>query len=184
MADSHSCGRNWACPRFFNAEGKSSGHLDRGRSLPHHPKLKNPKQRRLHRRAGWFLARFREKNSSNQPSSGGTWQNSGSELLRNLTNYRLNTVEVGNWVNPITVERFEAGQKVDVSGDTIGRGFSGYQKRHGSAAGPMTTVPETTPARADPVPAPRRAGLSGQAVWRPLYGGKPNHHEGLTILKV
>ena len=38
----------------------------------------------------------------------------------------------------ITVEVFEAGQLVDVTGTTKGRGFAGTIKRHGFARGPMT----------------------------------------------
>ncbi len=37
----------------------------------------------------------------------------------------------------ITVGSFQKGQKVDVSGDSMGRGFAGYQKRHGFSRGPM-----------------------------------------------
>jgi large subunit ribosomal protein L3 len=84
----------------------------------------------------------------------------------------------------ITVSAFEPGQKIDVSGDTIGRGFSGYQKRHGFSRGPMShgsknhrepgsTGAGTTPGRV--YPGKRMAGR---------YGGKQITTRGLTILKV
>ncbi len=38
----------------------------------------------------------------------------------------------------INVELFRAGQKVDVSGNTKGRGFTGVVKRHGFRGGPKT----------------------------------------------
>jgi large subunit ribosomal protein L3 len=84
----------------------------------------------------------------------------------------------------VTVGDFEAGQKVDVSGDTMGRGFTGYQKRHGFSRGPMShgsknhrlpgsTGAGTTPGRI--YPGKRMAGR---------YGGKQTTTRGLTILKV
>jgi large subunit ribosomal protein L3 len=82
------------------------------------------------------------------------------------------------------VTAFEAGQKVDVSGDTMGRGFAGYQKRHGFSRGPMThgsknhrepgsTGAGTTPGRI--YPGKRMAGR---------YGGKQITTRGLIVLKV
>ena len=38
----------------------------------------------------------------------------------------------------ITVDAFEEGQLIDVTGTTIGKGFAGTIKRHGFARGPMT----------------------------------------------
>lgn len=38
----------------------------------------------------------------------------------------------------LKVNRFEAGQLVNIKGKTIGKGFSGLQKRHNIARGPMT----------------------------------------------
>ena len=109
---------------------------------------------------------------------------SGSEPLRHITEYRLDSVEGLELGATVTVEGFEPGQKVDVSGDTIGRGFSGYQKRHGFSRGPMThgsknhrepgsTGAGTTPGRV--YPGKRMAGR---------YGGKQITTKGLIILKV
>jgi large subunit ribosomal protein L3 len=109
---------------------------------------------------------------------------SGDELLRHLKEYRVDSVDGLELGGDVTVAAFEAGQKVDVSGDTIGRGFAGYQKRHGFSRGPMThgsknhrepgsTGAGTTPGRV--YPGKRMAGR---------YGGKQITTRGLTILKV
>ncbi len=119
----------------------------------------------------------------NRPAKGHL-SKSGDGLLRHLKEYRvadLGDLELGS---SITVGSFEAGQKVDVSGDTMGRGFSGYQKRHGFSRGPMShgsknhrepgsTGAGTTPGRI--YPGKRMAGR---------YGGKQITTRGLTILKV
>ena len=38
----------------------------------------------------------------------------------------------------ITVDSLEVGQKAKVSGNVIGKGFAGNQKRHNFSRGPMT----------------------------------------------
>tara|TARA_Y100001968_G_scaffold52357_1_gene43288 strand:+ start:1054 stop:1713 length:660 start_codon:yes stop_codon:yes gene_type:complete len=119
----------------------------------------------------------------NKPSKGHL-SKSGQSLLRYLREYRVedsNQFELGE---SITVGNFQAGQKVDVSGDTMGRGFAGYQKRHGFSRGPMShgsknhrlpgsTGAGTTPGRI--YPGKRMAGR---------YGGKKITTKGLTILQV
>lgn len=119
----------------------------------------------------------------NRPAKGHL-SKSGEEYLRYLREYRvddLSGMEIGS---PITVGDFNAGEKVDVSGDTMGRGFAGYQKRHGFSRGPMShgsknhrlpgsTGAGTTPGRI--YPGKRMAGR---------YGGKKITTRGLTILKV
>jgi large subunit ribosomal protein L3 len=119
----------------------------------------------------------------NKPARGHL-QRSGSDPLRHLREYRIEAVDGLELGSTITVAAFEAGQKVDVSGDTIGRGFAGYQKRHGFSRGPMShgsknhrepgsTGAGTTPGRV--YPGKRMAGR---------YGGKQITTRGLTILKV
>ncbi|MEI8251559.1 MAG: 50S ribosomal protein L3 [Synechococcus sp. ELA057] len=119
----------------------------------------------------------------NQPARGHLAK-SGSEPLRHLREYRVGSVDGLELGSEITVAGFEAGQKVDVSGDTMGRGFAGYQKRHGFSRGPMThgsknhrepgsTGAGTTPGRV--YPGKRMAGR---------YGGKQTTTRGLVILKV
>ena len=119
----------------------------------------------------------------NQPSKGHL-SKSGEGFLRHLHEYRVNELDGLSLGDPITVENFEKGQKVDVSGDSMGRGFAGYQKRHGFSRGPMShgsknhrepgsTGAGTTPGRI--YPGKRMAGR---------YGGKKVTTRGLTILKV
>lgn len=119
----------------------------------------------------------------NQPAKGHLAK-SGSEPLRHLREYRVDNVERFELGSSITVADFEAGQKIDVSGDTVGRGFSGLQKRHGFSRGPMSHGSKnhrepgsigagTTPGRV--YPGKRMAGR---------YGGKQITTRGLTILKI
>jgi len=119
----------------------------------------------------------------NKPAQGHL-SRSGEEPLRHLREYRVDRVDDIQLGAAITVAAFEPGQKVDVSGDTIGRGFAGYQKRHGFSRGPMShgsknhrepgsTGAGTTPGRV--YPGKRMAGR---------YGGKQITTRGLTILKV
>lgn len=119
----------------------------------------------------------------NKPAKGHLAK-SGEEPLRHLKEYRLEAIDGLELGAPVTVGDFSPGQKVDVSGDTIGRGFSGYQKRHGFSRGPMShgsknhrepgsTGAGTTPGRV--YPGKRMAGR---------YGGKQITTRGLTILKV
>ena len=119
----------------------------------------------------------------NKPSKGHLAK-SGEELLRHLHEYRIEDLGGLELGAPITVSSFEAGQKVDVSGDSMGRGFAGYQKRHGFSRGPMShgsknhrepgsTGAGTTPGRI--YPGKRMAGR---------FGGKQITTRGLTIMKV
>ena len=109
---------------------------------------------------------------------------SGETSLRHLREYRVDEVEGLELGTSITVSNFETGQKVDVSGSSMGRGFSGYQKRHGFSRGPMShgsknhrepgsTGAGTTPGRI--YPGKRMAGR---------FGGKKITTRGLTVLKV
>ncbi len=119
----------------------------------------------------------------NKPSKGHLAK-SGKGCLRYLREYRVEEIGELALGSAITVGNFSAGQKVDVSGDTMGRGFAGYQKRHGFSRGPMShgsknhrqpgsTGAGTTPGRI--YPGKRMAGR---------YGGKQITTRGLTILKV
>ncbi len=109
---------------------------------------------------------------------------SGEDLLKYLREYRVDDLGGYQLGSEITVGSFEAGQKVDVSGDSMGRGFAGYQKRHGFSRGPMShgsknhrqpgsTGAGTTPGRI--YPGKRMAGR---------YGGKKVTTRGLTVVKV
>ncbi len=62
----------------------------------------------------------------------------GIPNVRHLREFRTSKVadyEVGQ---ALTVEQFEVGDRVDVSGKTKGRGFAGVVKRHGFAGGIKT----------------------------------------------
>lgn len=109
---------------------------------------------------------------------------SGSPALRHLREYRVEPGELPDAGALITVERFAAGQVVDVSGRTVGRGFAGYQKRHGFRRGPMSHGSKnhrqpgsigagTTPGRI--YPGKKMAGR---------YGGKPSTVRKLKVVKV
>jgi large subunit ribosomal protein L3 len=119
----------------------------------------------------------------NKPAKGHLAK-SGEAPLRHLKEYRLEAIDGLELGAPVTVGDFSPGQKVDVSGDTFGRGFSGLQKRHGFSRGPMSHGSKnhrepgsigagTTPGRV--YPGKRMAGR---------YGGKQITTRGLTILKV
>ncbi|BAW95997.1 ribosomal protein L3 [[Synechococcus] sp. NIES-970] len=93
-----------------------------------------------------------------------------AEPLRHLKEYRVNDASSYELGQAITANIFEAGQIVDVSGNTIGRGFAGYQKRHNFKRGNMThgsknhrlpgsTGAGTTPGRV--YPGKRMAGRYG-----------------------
>ena len=119
----------------------------------------------------------------NKPAQGHLAK-SGNDLLRHLREYRVENSSEFELGASITVDDFEKGQKVDVSGDTMGRGFAGYQKRHGFSRGPMShgsknhrlpgsTGAGTTPGRV--YPGKRMAGR---------MGGKKVTTRGLEILKI
>ncbi len=109
---------------------------------------------------------------------------SGDDLLKYLREYRVDETSKYELGTTITVKNFEVGQKVDISGKSMGRGFSGYQKRHGFSRGPMShgsknhrqpgsTGAGTTPGRI--YPGKRMAGR---------YGGKNITTKGLLVVKV
>ncbi|MBV0933832.1 50S ribosomal protein L3 [Marinobacterium weihaiense] len=59
----------------------------------------------------------------------GHFAKAGVEAGRGLWEFRLNGGEEINVGDALTVERFEAGQKVDVTGQSKGKGFQGGVKR-------------------------------------------------------
>lgn len=73
----------------------------------------------------------------NQPKLGHL-QKSNIQALKYLKEFRVkneNEFEVGQVLN---VDFFSPGQFVNIKGKTIGKGFSGLQKRHNFTRGPMT----------------------------------------------
>jgi len=104
--------------------------------------------------------------------------------LRHLREYRLDSTDDFQLGQVVNVEIFSAGQLVDVSGKTIGRGFAGYQKRHNFKRGPMahgsknhrlpgSTGAGTTPGRT--FPGKKMAGR---------YGGKRQTIRKLEVVRV
>jgi len=68
----------------------------------------------------------------------GHLQKSNIQPLKYLKEFRVNetdTFEIGQILN---VESFSPGQLVNIRGKSIGKGFSGLQKRHNFTRGPMT----------------------------------------------
>ena len=68
----------------------------------------------------------------------GHLQKSNIQPLRYLKEFRVNEIdkfEIGQILN---VESFSPGQLVNIRGKSIGKGFSGLQKRHNFTRGPMT----------------------------------------------
>jgi large subunit ribosomal protein L3 len=109
---------------------------------------------------------------------------SGASPLRHLKEYHVDNPDSYELGQTVKADIFTPGQLVDVSGKSIGRGFSGYQKRHNFRRGPMShgsknhrepgsTGPGTTPGRV--FPGKKMAGR---------YGGKKVTVRKLEIVQV
>jgi large subunit ribosomal protein L3 len=107
--------------------------------------------------------------SLNKPEMGHLAKSSAPPL-RHLREYRLDDTSNFELGQSVGADIFTAGQIVDVSGTSIGRGFAGYQKRHNFKRGPMahgsknhrlpgSTGAGTTPGRT--FPGKRMAGRLG-----------------------
>nr|BDA98886.1 ribosomal protein L3 [Chroomonas debatzensis] len=68
----------------------------------------------------------------------GHLRKSESPPLKYLKEYKVDSTEQYNLGENIQVELFSLGQKVSISGLTIGKGFSGTIKRYNFTRGPMT----------------------------------------------
>jgi large subunit ribosomal protein L3 len=73
----------------------------------------------------------------------GHLKKAGSAPMRHLVEFRDENLGKGDDEGPkigddVTVESFEAGQKVKVSGVSIGKGFQGGIKRHNFSRGPVS----------------------------------------------
>ncbi|MEL6602778.1 MAG: 50S ribosomal protein L3 [Cyanobacteria bacterium J06614_10] len=100
----------------------------------------------------------------------GHLKKSGATPVRHLREYRVDDTAEFEVGQTVTTERFEAGQLIDVSGISIGKGFAGNQKRNNFRRGPMShgsknhrapgsTGAGTTPGRV--YPGKRMAGRMG-----------------------
>lgn len=68
----------------------------------------------------------------------GHFKKAGVEAHAELSEFRLEASSDLNVGDVLTVDRFEAGQKIDVIGTSKGRGFQGVVKRYGFAGGPAS----------------------------------------------
>lgn len=68
----------------------------------------------------------------------GHLKKAGVEPLRNLKEYSVDDVNQYELGQTIGADYFTEGDLVDVGGNTMGRGFAGYQKRHNFKRGPMS----------------------------------------------
>ena len=63
---------------------------------------------------------------------------SESPPLKYIYEHKTNSLEDFQLSQIITVENLKIGHLIDVSGNSIGKGFTGYHKRHKFSRGPMT----------------------------------------------
>lgn len=114
----------------------------------------------------------------------GHLQKAGAPPLRHLKEYRVDDPAQFEAGQSIKSDLFSDGQLVDVTGTSMGRGFSGYQKRHNFRRGPMShgsknhrqpgsTGPGTTPGRI--FPGKKMAGR---------YGGTQVTTRKLTVVQI
>lgn len=68
----------------------------------------------------------------------GHLQKSNIQPLKYLKEFRVNDPAEFNVGQVLNVESFVAGELINVTGKSIGKGFSGLEKRHNFARGPMT----------------------------------------------
>ncbi|MEW6496509.1 MAG: 50S ribosomal protein L3 [Cyanobacteriota bacterium] len=119
---------------------------------------------------------------------------SSAPPLRHLCEYRLDDTSEFELGQTVKADIFTAGQIVDVSGNSIGRGFAGYQKRHNFKRGPMahgsknhrlpgSTGAGTTPGRT--FPGKRMAGRLGgkQVTIRKLQVVRVDADRNLLLIK-
>jgi len=74
---------------------------------------------------------------ANKPKKG-HFAKAGVSPKRYLREFRLDDVSAYNIGDEIKADIFEAGEKIDVTGITKGKGFAGTVKRWGTHRGPMT----------------------------------------------
>ncbi|MCL4386266.1 MAG: 50S ribosomal protein L3 [Cyanobacteria bacterium] len=60
------------------------------------------------------------------------------EPLRYLKEFRLENIEEFKIGQVLTIDIFSTGELINIRGKSIGKGFSGLQKRHNFSRGPMT----------------------------------------------
>lgn len=68
----------------------------------------------------------------------GHLQKSNSQPLKYLKEFRIQENDIFEIGQVLNLDSFSLGQSVNIQGKTIGKGFSGLQKRHNFTRGPMT----------------------------------------------
>ena len=68
----------------------------------------------------------------------GHLKKSGDKGFKSFPEFRVSKPQDYKLGQKITVDSLDVGQKVKVSGNSIGKGFAGNQKRHNFSRGPMT----------------------------------------------
>jgi large subunit ribosomal protein L3 len=124
----------------------------------------------------------------------GHLQKSNIQPLKYLKEFRVNNPEEFQVGQILNVEAFDSGQLVDITGKSSGKGFSGLQKRHNFARGPMTHGSKnhrlpgsigmgTTPGRV--LPGKRMAGQLGNKITniKKLKIVQVNAEENILVVK-
>ncbi|MDJ1181849.1 50S ribosomal protein L3 [Roseofilum casamattae] len=119
---------------------------------------------------------------------------SGDTGLRHLREYRIDSTSSYELGQELKADIFTEGQLIDAVGKSIGRGFTGYQKRHNFRRGPMShgsknhrlpgsTGAGTTPGRI--YPGKRMAGQKGntQITVRKLEVVRVDTDRNLLLIK-
>ena len=78
----------------------------------------------------------RKEKLTNKPMKG-HFDKAGVSFKKHIKEFRLDNAEEFEVGNEIKADAFEAGDKIDVSGVSKGKGFQGSIKRHNQARGPM-----------------------------------------------
>ena len=108
----------------------------------------------------------------------------GATPQRHLKEYRLDDTSAYELGQTLKADIFNVGDLVDVSGQSMGRGFSGYQKRHNFSRGLMShgSKSHRTPGSIGPGTTPGRVypgkKMAGQ------YGAKKITVRRLTVVRV
>jgi large subunit ribosomal protein L3 len=124
----------------------------------------------------------------------GHLQKSNIQPLKYLKEFKVNEIDEFKIGQVLNVDSFTPGQLVNVRGKSIGKGFSGLQKRHNFSRGPMTHGSKnhrapgsigmgTTPGRV--LPGKKMAGQLGNKIItvRKLKVIQINTEENILVIK-
>jgi large subunit ribosomal protein L3 len=124
----------------------------------------------------------------------GHLQKSNIQPLKYLKEFKVNEIDEFKIGQVLNVDSFSPGQLVNIRGKSIGKGFSGLQKRHNFSRGPMTHGSKnhrapgsigmgTTPGRV--LPGKKMAGQLGNKIItvRKLKVVQINSEENILVIK-